>query len=466
MFVTYQRKVVSFMEQKNYFEITPEIIHLAQLSRDAGMINSELFTKYDVKRGLRDLNGKGVLAGLTNISDVRATEIVDGVSVPAHGRLFYRGYNVEDLVDGFTKDNRFGFEEVTYLLLFGSLPTEKELKDFKELLAGYRTLPTSFVRDIIMKAPSKDMMNTLARSVLTLYSYDEKANDTSLPNVLRQCLGLISLFPLLSIYGYQAYSHYHDGNSLFIHAPIPELSTAENILHILRPNSSYTPLEAKILDVALVLHMEHGGGNNSTFATRVITSSLTDTYSTMASALASLKGPRHGGANIKVVQMFDDMMNHLKDWEDEEEVSSYLSKLLNKEAFDKSGLIYGVGHAIYSKSDPRAKLFKSYVERLSEEKGLIKEYNLYALVDRLAPQVISRQRPIYKGVSVNVDFYSGFVYKMLDLPVELYTPIFAIARISGWSAHRMEELANNGKIIRPAYKPICPEQEYLNMKDR
>lgn len=454
------------MEQKNYFEITPEIIHLAQLSRDAGIIDSELFTKYDVKRGLRDLNGKGVLAGLTNISDVRATEIVDGVSVPAHGRLFYRGYNVEDLVNGFTKDKRFGFEEVTYLLLFGKLPTEKELQDFKELLAGYRTLPTSFVRDIIMKAPSKDMMNTLARSVLTLYSYDEKADDTSLPNVLRQCLELISLFPLLSIYGYQAYSHYHDGNSLFIHAPMPELSTAENILHILRPDSSYTPLEAKILDVALVLHMEHGGGNNSTFTTRVITSSLTDTYSTMASALASLKGPRHGGANIKVVQMFDDMMTNLKDWEDEEEVSNYLSKLLNKEAFDKSGLIYGVGHAIYSKSDPRAKLFKSYVERLSEEKGLIKEYNLYALVDRLAPQVISNQRPIYKGVSVNVDFYSGFVYKMLGLPVELYTPIFAIARIAGWSAHRMEELANNGKIIRPAYKPICPEQKYVTITDR
>lgn len=454
------------MEQKNYFEITPEIIHLAQLSSDAGIIDSELFTKYDVKRGLRDLNGKGVLAGLTNISDVRATRIVDGVSVPEHGKLFYRGYNVEDLVHGFTKDNRFGFEEVSYLLLFGELPTEGQLKDFTELVAGYRTLPTSFVRDIIMKAPSKDMMNTLARSVLTLYSYDEKADDTSLPNVLRQCLELISLFPLLSIYGYQAYSHYHDGNSLFIHAPLPELSTAENILHLLRPDSSYTPLEAKILDVALVLHMEHGGGNNSTFTTRVITSSLTDTYSTMASALASLKGPRHGGANIKVVQMFDDMMANLKNWEDEEEVSNYLSKLLNKEAFDKSGLIYGVGHAIYSKSDPRAKLFKSYVERLSEEKGLLKEYNLYALVDRLAPQVISNQRPIYKGVSVNVDFYSGFVYKMLGLPVELYTPIFAIARIVGWSAHRMEELANNGKIIRPAYKPIGEDQKYIDITDR
>ena len=454
------------MDTKNYSEITPDIIRLANLSKDAGVIDSELFTKYDVKRGLRDLNGKGVLAGLTNISDVRATEMVDGVSVPAHGQLFYRGYNVRDLVTGFTKDNRFGFEEVAHLLLFGKLPTEKELSDFKILLASYRTLPTSFVRDIIMKAPSKDMMNTLARSVLTLYSYDEKADDTSLPNVLRQCLQLISLFPLLSIYGYQAYSHYHDGNSLYIHSPLPELSTAENILHILRPDSSYTPLEAKILDIALVLHMEHGGGNNSTFTTHVITSSLTDTYSTMAAALASLKGPRHGGANIKVVQMFDEMMNAVQNWEDEEEVSQYLNQLLNKEAFDHSGLIYGVGHAIYSKSDPRAVIFKSFVGKLSEEKGLTKEFNLYSLVEKLAPQVIAGQRPIYKGVSVNVDFYSGFVYKMLGLPMELYTPIFAIARIVGWSAHRMEELTNNGKIIRPAYKPIAAEQEYTDILDR
>lgn len=453
-------------QEKNYSEITPEIIRLAELSRDSGVIDSELFTKYDVKRGLRDLNGKGVLAGLTHISDVRATETVNGETVPAHGRLFYRGYEVKDLVRGFTSDHRFGFEETAYLLLFGSLPSESALKEFKDLLASYRTLPTSFVRDIIMKAPSKDMMNTLARSVLTLYSYDEKADDTSLPNVLRQCLQLISLFPLLSIYGYQAYSHYHDGNSLFIHSPLPELSTAENILHILRPDSSYTPLEAKILDVALVLHMEHGGGNNSTFTTHVITSSLTDTYSTMAAALASLKGPRHGGANIKVVQMFDEMMEAIDDWSDEEKVKIYLKKLLNKEAFDQSGLIYGVGHAIYSKSDPRAKVFKAYVEKLSEEKGLTKEFNLYSMVERLAPEVIAGQRPIYKGVSVNVDFYSGFVYKMLGLPMELYTPIFAIARIVGWSAHRMEELANNGKIIRPAYRPIQEEQDYIPMENR
>lgn len=454
------------MNQKDYSEITPEIIQLSKLSADVGLIDTELFTKYDVKRGLRDLNGKGVLAGLTNISDVRATEMVDGVSVPAHGRLFYRGYNVEDLVAGFSKENRFGFEEVAYLLLFGTLPKEGEEDVLKKLLAGYRTLPTSFVRDIIMKAPSKDMMNTLARSVLTLYSYDEKADDTSMPNVLRQCLQLISLFPLLSIYGYQAYSHYHDNHSLFIHSPQPELSTAENILHILRPDSSYTPLEAKILDVALVLHMEHGGGNNSSFTTRVVTSSLTDTYSTMAAALASLKGPRHGGANIKVVQMFDEMKQKLSNWEDEEEVSAYLNKLLNKEAFDNSGLIYGVGHAIYSKSDPRAVVFKHFVEKLSLEKGLGKEFELYSLVERLAPKVIEAQRPIYKGVSVNVDFYSGFVYHMLGLPVELYTPIFAIARIVGWSAHRMEELANNGKIIRPAYKPICPEKKYIPLENR
>lgn len=454
------------MEHNVYSEITPEIIKLAAMSEQAGIIDSELFTKYEVKRGLRDLNGKGVLAGLTNISDVRAKEIVDGVEMPAHGRLFYRGYDVKDLVQGFTQDNRFGFEEITYLLLFNKLPSREELASFRNMLAGYRTLPTSFVRDIIMKAPSKDMMNTLARSVLTLYSYDDRADDTSLPNVLRQCLQLISLFPQLCIYGYQAYSHYHDGNSLFIHQPSPELSAAENILHLLRPDSQYTPLEAKILDIALVLHMEHGGGNNSTFTTHVVTSSLTDTYSTIAAAIGSLKGPRHGGANIKVVKMFEDMKEQVTDWADEDAVSDYLKKLLHKEAFDHAGLIYGVGHAIYSKSDPRAVIFKSFVESLSKEKGLEKEFALYSLVERLAPKIIEEERQMYKGVSINVDFYSGFVYHMLGLPLELYTPIFAIARISGWSAHRLEELANNGKIIRPAYKPIAPEQEYIPMEDR
>lgn len=454
------------MDHNVFSEITPDIVRLAKMSEEANLIDTELFTKYDVKRGLRDINGKGVLAGLTNISDVRAKEIVDGVEVPAHGRLFYRGYDVKDLVAGFTRDNRFGFEEVTYLLLFDKLPDEKELADFRALLSKYRSLPTSFVRDIIMKAPSSDMMNTLARSVLTLYSYDDRADDVSLPNVLRQCLQLISLFPLLSIYGYQAYCHYHDGKSLFIHQPDPNLSTAENILHILRPDSSYTPLEAKLLDIALVLHMEHGGGNNSSFTTHVVTSSLTDTYSVIAAAIGSLKGPRHGGANIKVVQMFDEMKQEIKDWTDEEEVSSYLRRLLHKEAFDHAGLIYGVGHAIYSKSDPRAVILKSFVEKLSVEKGLEKEFALYSLVEKLAPVVIADERQMYKGVSINVDFYSGFVYHMLGLPLELYTPIFAIARITGWSAHRMEELANNGKIIRPAYKPIGEDRTYIDMNDR
>lgn len=454
------------MEHNIFSDITPDIVRLANLSQEAGIIEQELFTKYEVKRGLRDINGKGVLAGLTRISDVRANKTENGKQIPIPGRLFYRGYDVEDLVKGFSADNRFGFEEVAYLLLFDSLPDEEELKNFTKLLSHYRSLPTSFVRDIIMKAPSRDMMNTLARSVLTLYSYDDRADDVSLENVLRQSLQLISLFPLLAIYGYQAYSHYHDGKSLYIHPPVEGLSTAENILHVLRPDSKYTPLEAKILDVALVLHMEHGGGNNSTFTTHVVTSSLTDTYSVIAAAIGSLKGPRHGGANIKVVHMFDDMMKEVSDWTDEEEVSEYLTKLLHKDAFDHAGLIYGVGHAVYSKSDPRAQVFKSFVQKLSEEKGLQKEFALYSLVERLAPEVIARERQMYKGVSINVDFYSGFVYKMLDLPEELYTPIFAMARIVGWSAHRMEELANNGKIIRPAYKPIHDDREYLPLSER
>ena len=454
------------MEKNIYTEITPEIIELAEMSRQAGVIDSELFTKYDVKRGLRDLNGKGVLAGLTNISDVRATKIIDGVTFPDHGKLFYRGYNVADLVNGFSNDNRFGFEEVTYLLLFNKLPNEEELADFTRLLAKYRSLPTSFVRDFIMKSPSKDMMNSLARSVLALYSYDDRADDTSLPNVLRQSLQLISLFPLLTIYSYQAYSYYHNADSLYIHHSQDNLSMAENILHLLRPDSNYSELEAKILDIALILHMEHGGGNNSSFTTHVVSSSMTDTYSVIAAAIGSLKGPRHGGANIKVVQMFNDMMQQVHDWKDEDEVSYYLRRLLHKEAFDKAGLIYGVGHAIYSKSDPRAEIFKGFVEKLSIEKGLQDQYELYDMVARLAPKIIESERQMYKGVSINVDFYSGFVYQMLGLPMELYTPIFAIARIAGWSAHRLEELSNNGKIIRPAYKTLCTDQEYIKMEDR
>ena len=454
------------MERTIYSEITPEIIHLSKLCEQSGFIDSELFTKYDVKRGLRDVNGKGVLAGLTNISDVRANKIVNGEQIPIPGRLLYRGYDVEDLVDGFTKEDRYGFEEVTYLLLFDKLPSKQELISFSSLLSSYRTLPTSFVRDIIMKAPSRDMMNTLARSVLTLYSYDDRADDTSIPNVLRQSLQLISLFPLLSIYGYQAYSHYHDGNSLFIHQPLSHLSTAENILHILRPDSKYTPLEAKILDVALVLHMEHGGGNNSTFTTHVVSSSYTDTYSVIAAAIGSLKGPRHGGANNKVVAMFEDMKVVVKDWTDEAEVSTYLRKLLHKDAFDHAGLIYGLGHAVYSKSDPRAIVFKEFVKSLSNEKGRQEEFALLDLVERLAPQIIEEERQVYKGVSINVDFYSGFVYKMLDLPEELYTPIFAMARIVGWSAHRLEELSNNSKIIRPAYKPNHEDLSYQDLSTR
>lgn len=429
-----------------FYEITPEIMELANKCSASSIIPSELYTKYNVNRGLRDLNGKGVLVGLTHISDVCSTKLVNGEYIPAEGELYYRGYNVKDLVKGIAPDSHFGFEECAYLLMFGELPTKEQLKNFCGLLSEYRTLPTSFVRDIIMKAPSKDMMNTLARSVLTLYSYDDRADDISLPNVLRQCLQLISLFPLLSVYGYQAYRHYHDGASLYIHTPQPELSTAETILHILRPDSKYTPLEAKLLDIALILHMEHGGGNNSTFTTHLVSSSGTDTYSVIAASLGSLKGPKHGGANIKVVQMFEDMKRTVKDWTDEDEVGKYLTALLHKKAFDHAGLIYGMGHAVYSLSDPRAVIFRGFVEKLSQEKGYEKEFALYSLVERLAPEIIAKERKIYKGVSPNVDFFSGFVYHMLDLPLELYTPIFAIARIAGWSAHRLEELSQNGKL--------------------
>ena len=450
-----------------YSEITQEILDLSELCRKGSAIDPALYEKLDVKRGLRDINGKGVLAGLTEISEIQSSMVDEsGSTIPCEGKLFYHGINIKDLVSGFIREKRFGFEEAVYLLLFGQLPSERQLKDFSALLARYRTLPTSFVRDIIMKAPSGDMMNTLARSVLTLYSYDDRADDISIPNVLRQCLQLIALFPLLSVYGYQAYNHYHEGQSLYIHAPDPELSTAENILRILRPDSKYTALEARVLDVALVLHAEHGGGNNSTFTTHVVSSSATDTYSVIAAAIGSLKGPRHGGANIKVVKMFDDMKKTLPDWTDEDAVRGYLKALLNKQAFDHAGLIYGMGHAVYSLSDPRADIFRAFVKSLSEEKGLDKEYELYSLVERLAPEVIGEERRIYKGVSANVDFYSGFVYSMLDLPTELFTPIFAIARIAGWSAHRIEELCNAGKIIRPAYQSVAPRADYIPLHER
>ena len=447
-------------------KVTPEIEALTKVCEENSKMDVSLYGKYDVKRGLRDINGKGVLAGLTQVSNIVSSKTIDGKSVPCDGELYYRGINIKDITNGFIKENRFGFEETTYLLLFGVLPTEEQLKDFCKILGNQRSLPRNFVRDVIMKAPSKDMMNTLSRSVLTLYSYDSNPEDISLPNVLRQCINLISIFPMLSVYGYQAHRHYNQNKSLYIHNPKKELSTAENILRMLRSDKKYTPLEAKILDLALVLHMEHGGGNNSTFTTHVVSSSGTDTYSAIAAALGSLKGPKHGGANIKVVSMFDDMKKHVHDWKDEEEVSAYLRKLLHKEAFDKRGLIYGMGHAVYSISDPRARIFKQFVKQLADEKGRQKDYRLYEMVERLAPVIIAEERHIYKGVSANVDFYSGFVYSMLELPLELYTPMFAIARIVGWSAHRMEELINTDKIIRPAYKNVLEEQAYIALEER
>ena len=454
------------MVERNFSEITPEIKKLDKICENNSRIDPKFYSKYKVFRGLRDLEGKGVLTGLTEISEVYAKKEVDGKLIPCHGQLFYRGINIEDLVKGFIKEDRFGFEETAYLLLLGELPNKEQLEEFSEILSSYRSLPTSFVRDIIMKAPSFDMMNTLARSVLTLYSNDENPNDISISNVLRQSLQLISIFPLLSVYGYQAYNHYHNEESLIIHTPNTTLSTAENILYMLRPDSKYSKLEARILDLALVLHAEHGGGNNSSFTTHVVSSSGTDTYSVIAAALGSLKGPKHGGANIKVMQMFKDMKENVHDWEDEEEIAMYLNALLNKEAFDKSGLIYGIGHAIYSVSDPRAKVFKGFVKKLSEEKGLTKEYNLYETVERLAPKVIAKNRKTYKGVSANIDFYSGFVYSMLGLPEELYTPIFAMARIVGWSAHRIEELINADKIIRPAYMNVLERRPYVEIDKR
>lgn len=452
----------------DYFsEMAPEIKEFAAICKENAVIDTEYYSKYDVKRGLRDVSGKGVLTGLTEVSEIRSYTIVDHDMIPCEGKLYFQGIDIEELTSGFLKEDRFGFEETAYLLIFGELPNKEQSKKFKELLAHYRSvLPTSFVRDIILKAPSADMMNTLARSVLTLYAYDDCADDTSVENVLRQCLQLVALFPMLAVYGYQAYSHYHDGNSLFIHQPVAEYSTAENILHLLRPDSKFTKLEAKILDIALIIHAEHGGGNNSTFTTHVVTSSGTDTYSTVAASLGSLKGPKHGGANIKVVRMFEDMKEQVKDWNNEEEVKQYLCDLLNKKAFDKKGLIYGMGHAVYSISDPRAEIFKGLVKSLAEEKGRMEEFQLYSMVERLAPEVIAKERRIYKGVSANVDFYSGFVYSMLDLPVELYTPIFAIARIAGWSAHRIEEIINEGKIIRPAYKSVAKHKSYVPFEDR
>lgn len=441
------------------------ILEYARLSREADKLEPQLFEKYDVQRGLRDKNGNGVVTGLTNISRIESFKMVDGVKTPCEGKLWYRGYDCIELVNGF-KGKRFGFEEVSYLLLFGELPTDEQMKQFKEILNAHRTLPTNFTRDVIMKAPSSDIMNSLTRSVLTLASYDKNCSNTSIENVMRQCIGLISVFPMLAVYGYHAYNHYQNDESMYIHRPSKKLSTAENLLMMLRPDKKFTELEARVLDIALVLHMEHGGGNNSTFTTRVVTSSGSDTYSVVAAALSSLKGPKHGGANIKVVEMMRDIAKNVSDWEDEDEVRNYLKKILGKEAFDGKGLIYGMGHAVYSLSDPRAQVFKGFVRELAEAKGREKDFALYSMIEKIAPEVISEKARIYKGVSANVDFYSGFVYSMLEIPLELYTPIFAIARIVGWSAHRIEELINMDKIIRPAYKSVMAEREYEEMEKR
>ncbi len=450
----------------NYSEITPYIRELAALSDVSNHIVPEMYAQHDVKRGLRDINGNGVVAGLTEVSRIKAKD-KDGAGneIPCEGQLYYRGINVRSIVKGFLEDDRPGFEETVYLLLFSKLPNKEELDTFCGQLSAYRSLPPSFVRDMILKAPGRDMMNMLSRCVLALYAYDENPDDISTANILRQCLQLIAEFPLLAVYGYHSFQHYHHGNSLFIHYPQKELNTAENLLYLLREDGKYTPLEAKLLDLALVLHAEHGGGNNSTFTTHVVTSSGTDTYSAVSAALGSLKGPRHGGANIKVMRMFDDMKATV-DTKDKGAVKDHLVKLLDKQAFDKAGLIYGMGHAVYSLSDPRADILRIYAKQLSDEKGMQEEFELYETVEKLAPEIIAEKRKMYKGVSANVDFYSGMVYKMLGLPYELFTPIFAVARIAGWSAHRMEEIQNAGKIIRPAYTSVKPEGEYISLAER
>lgn len=452
--------------KKIHSEVTPYIASLAELSNSNNNIVPEMYAEHHVFRGLRDMNGVGVVTGLTEVSQIKAKETdADGNELPCDGELYYRGVNIRDIVSGFMTDGRFGFEEAVYLLLFSELPTAEQLSRFRTELAHMRTLPTSFVRDMILKAPGKDMMNILSRSVLALYAYDDNPDDISIPNVLRQCLFLISVFPLLSVYGYQSYRHYHKNKSLVIHLPDPKLSTAENILRLLREDGEYTPLEAKMLDLALVLHAEHGGGNNSTFTTHVVTSSGTDTYSAVAAALGSLKGPRHGGANIKVVRMFEDMKRSIN-IKNRDEIADYLCRLLDRQAFDGAGLIYGMGHAVYSKSDPRSDILMQFAKELAYEKGRKRDYELYQTVAELAPEIIASKRKMYKGVSANVDFYSGLIYQMLELPCELYTPIFAVARIAGWSAHRIEEIQNNGKIIRPSYVNVKENRAYIPLSER
>ena len=446
-------------------DLKGEFKELCKALHNNHRINPNLYVEYDVKRGLRDSAGKGVLTGLTEVSDVTGYNLINGRNIPAEGRLYYQGINVNDIVDSL-KDRKFGFEETVYLLMFGHLPNKTELEHFLDVMFELQELSGRFVRDVVMKASNENIMNAMQRCVLTLYSYDDRADDTSTENVLRQCLQLVALFPMFSVYGYQTVRYFHGGSSFFLHPPKPEYSTAENILHMLRPDSQFTKLEAKVLDVALVLHAEHGGGNNSTFTDHVVTSSGTDTYAAISASLGSLKGPRHGGANKKVSMMFEDMKEHVKDWEDEDAVRSYLTALLNHNAFDKAGLIYGMGHAVYSISDPRARTLRKFVEKLAVEKGKEKEFALYKMVETLAPKVIAEERHIYKGVSANIDFYSGFVYSMLELPLELYTPLFAIGRIAGWSAHRLEELVNAGKIIRPAYKAVAKHKPYVPMNER
>ena len=421
-------------------------------------ISPRLYEEYGVKKGLRDENGNGVLAGLTNISKITSSKIVDGKKVPCDGQLWYRGYRVEDLI-GSLGETELGYEKIAYLLLMGQMPDSAAAEEFRRLLGECRTLPTNFTRDVIMKAPGKDIMNSMTRGILTLASYDERAIDTSVSNSLRQCIQLIAEFPLLAVYGYHAYNYYENMDSMVIHRPDPALSTAENLLMMLRPNKKYTATEAKVLDTALILHMEHGGGNNSTFTTRVITSSGSDTYSTIAAAMSSLKGPKHGGANIKVMEMMEDIRLHVPNCSDKEALEDYLAKIINRDAFDRKGLVYGMGHAVYSLSDPRERIFKGYVEKLAAEKGRGDDLTLYRNVEELAPQLIAKHRRIYKGVSPNVDFYSGFVYDMLGIPQELYTAMFAVARIVGWSAHRIEELICMDKIIRPAYMSVMEERE-------
>lgn len=446
-------------------QIDDYTVRQAEVCRRYDNIDLKLYSELGVKKGLRDENGHGVLTGLTNISSVRAFDIIDGKQVPCDGELLYRGIDVQELArESFRK--KYIFEEGAYLLLFGELPTEKQLTEFRANLTDQMSLPTNFTRDVIMKAPSADIMNSMTRSILTLASYDPKADDLELSNVLRQCMMLISTFPMLAVYGYHAYNHYANDSSMYIHRPDPELSVAENFLRMLRPDMSYTKLEASVLDVALLLHMEHGGGNNSTFTTRVVTSSGSDTYSAIAAAMSSLKGRKHGGANLMVMKMMDDIRTHVSDYRDEEEVESYLTRILEKEAFDHKGLIYGMGHAVYSLSDPREVVFKNFVEQLAEEKGRDEDMALYNNIEKIAPKIISEKRKIYKGVSPNVDFYSGFVYEMLGIPRELYTPLFAIARIVGWSAHRIEELVTTDKIIRPAYKSLVTKREYRDREER